>query len=491
MSQCPHLQKLNQQHDLHQQSSTQHPSPNDPVANLTTSSSTESYPLREIPRSTHVDVSLSILFSQGFKFIKNECDKLKTDIFQSRLGGESTIFMFGEEAAKLFYDESKFKRKGVAPITIRKSLLGDGGAHGLDGEAHRERKAIFMSLMTPDCLEMFNKYMTQAWEDRIRTWPEKKKVILLHEVSEIFTIGICKWAGVPLQEDEVKRRANDLFLMVDAFGSVGPRNWKGILARKRAEHWMKDLVRKIRDEEVVPPKKSSAYVFSFHQDGNGERLSEQIAAVEILNSMRPTLAVGYFVVFAALTLHKYPEYRNQLRTASDEELEQWVQEVRRVYPFAPCMGAYTRRAFDWKGYHFPEGQRVVIDFYGTNHDPRSWATPEEFNPDHFKTWNRSAYNFIPHGGGGFEGHRCAGEWLAINLLKISTKILVNRVEYRVPNQDLSFPMTRMPTICKSHFIMDQVRLIPGSAQDMEIPAEPEGAFDTKRDPFGVQKQAET
>jgi fatty-acid peroxygenase len=135
-----------------------------------------------------------------------------------------------------------------------------------------------------------------------------------------------------------------------------------------------------------------------------------------------------------------------------------VQEVRRYYPFAPFIGAVTRKHFEWKGYRFPKGRLVVLDLYGTNHDPRSWQDPDRFWPDRFRDWNGSPFNFVPQGGGDFfAGHRCAGEWITIQQLKIATEFLVNEIDYRVvPGQDLNFSMIRIPTLPKSGFILDRV-----------------------------------
>jgi fatty-acid peroxygenase len=63
-------------------------------------------------------------------------------------------------------------------------------------------------------------------------------------------------------------------------------------------------------------------------------------SVELLNALRPTVAVAWFVTFAALALRQYPERRRKLRTdgSHGDRLEMFVQEVRRFYPFFPVVG---------------------------------------------------------------------------------------------------------------------------------------------------------
>lgn len=50
-------------------------------------------------------------------------------------------------------------------------------------------------------------------------------------------------------------------------------------------------------------------LFAMHTDLEGNLLDEQIAAVEVINVLRPTVAVSRFIVFCALALHQYPGYR--------------------------------------------------------------------------------------------------------------------------------------------------------------------------------------
>lgn len=43
------------------------------------------------------------------------------------------------------------------------------------------------------------------------------------------------------------------------------------------------------------------------------------------------------------------------------------------------------------------------------------------------------------------------------VMKASLNLLVNKIEYEVPKQDLSFSMTKMPTLPESGFIMNKIK----------------------------------
>jgi fatty-acid peroxygenase len=78
--------------------------------------------IQPIPKEKGLDHTLNLLL-EGYHFIQNRCDRLDTDIFRTRLLGKSVICMTGAEAAKLFYDPERFRRKGAAPKRIQKTLF--------------------------------------------------------------------------------------------------------------------------------------------------------------------------------------------------------------------------------------------------------------------------------------------------------------------------------------------------------------------------------
>jgi fatty-acid peroxygenase len=137
-----------------------------------------------------------------------------------------------------------------------------------------------------------------------------------------------------------------------------------------------------------------------------------------------------------------------------------VQEVRRFYPFFPSVAARVRRTFTWRGYRFPKGTRVLLDLYGTNHDGRVWGQPDAFIPKQFYGWDGSAYNFISQGGGDhLLGHRCAGEWITISLMKVAMDFLTRSISYTVPPQNVRINLSRMSSIPGSQFVIRKVRLV--------------------------------
>ncbi len=108
--------------------------------------------MSSMPRDPAFDSTLALL-NDPYRFIGNRCKRLKSNLFQTRLLLQPTICMTGAEAAELFYDSRRFTRIGAAPEPVRATLFGKGGVQGLDGHPHQHRKAMFLSLLTPQRVE--------------------------------------------------------------------------------------------------------------------------------------------------------------------------------------------------------------------------------------------------------------------------------------------------------------------------------------------------
>ncbi|MDF2067756.1 cytochrome P450 [Bacillus sp. Cr_A10] len=413
----------------------------------------------QMPREEGIDHSLSFL-REGYLYIPNRRKSFSSNVYETRLLGQKAICIGGKEAAEIFYDDEKFLRNGVAPKRVQKTLFGVGGVQSLDNEAHRHRKEMFMSLMTPDKLEELKNITKKQWENAVNKWELTDEVILYEESKEILCRTACEWAGVPLKEEEVKERTIQLGLLFESPTAIGQKHWKGRHARKNLEEWVAGLIEQVREGQLKPKEGSALHTISIHQDLKGELLDIEIAAVEVVNIIRPIVAIAIYINFTALAIHHHPEERGKLKVANNQYAQMFVQEVRRYYPFFPLVAAKVKNEFVWNGYTFEKGTLTLLDLYGTNHDAELWDNAEVFNPERFSNWKGSPFNFIPQGGGDYLlGHRCAGEFVTIEVMKVTLDYLVNKFKYDLPEQDLSYSMVSMPSIPHSKIILTNVERI--------------------------------
>jgi len=401
----------------------------------------------------YMDSSLLLLL-EGYKFISNWGRKYHTDVFETYLMGKKVICIRGPQASQIFYDERRFIRENATPMRVKKTLTGENGVQGLDGAEHRHRKMMFLSIMNPDNLALLRKILLKQWILISQKWEREESVVLFDEMQEMLCKVACQWAGVPLRKSEVKLRADDLGKMIDGFGAIGPRYWEGRCSRKRTENWISDIIDKIRNYQITPRIGSAAYIIAWHYDQSGKLLSKQVAAVELINILRPIVAIATYITFGALAMHQHPECYRKLRLGDERYVSMFTQEVRRLFPFTPFVGAVVKKDFIWKSHIFKKGTLVLLDVYGINHDPRIWDWPNKFYPERFYDWEENAFDFIPQGGGkASKGHRCAGELVTIQVMEDSFRFLARNLSYRVPPQNLKISLRRIPTLPKSRFII--------------------------------------
>ncbi|MFI0999482.1 cytochrome P450 [Streptomyces galbus] len=410
----------------------------------------------QTPRRPWADHTLPLL-AEGYAWLPNRMRESPDQVVRTRLMGRPVLAVRGPEAVRFFYDERHVRRHGALPEPVRGTLFGKGAVHTLDGDAHRARKSLFLPLLQVERIAGLVEEVTAAWDEAVTSWTGRPGVVLFDEAAVVLTRGVCRWAGVPLRDDEAEPLARDLVALVDGFATAGPRHWRARRARGRQEARLAALVEDVRSGAVSAREDSVLDRVARHREASGQLLEPGTAAVELLNVIRPTVAVSWFVAFAAHALHRWPQHRERLRAGDTAYAAAFVHEVRRFYPFAPFLGGLAATDLTWNGAHLPEGGLVLLDVYGQNHDEKLWGDPYTFRPQRFLEHPVGADELIPQGGGDPRtGHRCPGEGLTIGLLE-ALAIRLARLEYTVPAQDLTISLQRIPARPRSGFAVTGVR----------------------------------
>jgi fatty-acid peroxygenase len=418
--------------------------------------STVLYVHRAIPQADGFDNTTALL-GEGYRFIGNRCDELGSDIFSTRLMLRRVVCVRGEAAARMFYQPGRFTRQRAVPMNTLALLQGHGSTHMLDGQMHRVRKAMMMSLQSPASRQRLVDLAEREWRSRFERWPRQRHLVLLQEAQAVLCRAACAWAGVPLNIEEEVLRTAEFSAMIDGAGAVGPRNWLGLALRRHTEQWALDHILAVRAGRPTDPDSPLA-VLAFHRDADGEVLSNADAAVELINLLRPVVAVARYIVFGALAMHTHPEWRTRLASGDDAAASNFVEEVRRYYPFFPAIGGRANHSFEWQGLQFDKDDWVLLDVYGTNRHPATWPDADLFRPERFEGREASGFDLIAQGGGdAARGHRCPGEALTVELTRSALRLLAGEIGYTVPEQDLEVDLARMPALPASGFVIEGVR----------------------------------
>ncbi|WP_207099423.1 cytochrome P450 [Paracoccus shandongensis] len=406
------------------------------------------------PRLPGPDHTLRFL-RQGYRFIGDGCDRLGSDWFRARLMLRPVICGRGADAARLIYDPDLFTRRGAMPPTVLRLLQDKGSVQLLDGAPHRHRKALFTGLLMTDGAERsFLALFENEWRLALRDWTARGRVTLFDAVNLVLTLAVFRWAGVPL--DDPARMAGDLSSAVENSGRIGPRMWLALARRNRVERRIRRIIDRARTTGAAGD--TALHRIAGFRDADGAPLSPNQATVELINILRPTVAIGRYLVFAALALHRHPAWRDALRGASPDAYARFAEEVRRFYPFFPAIGGIARRDFRHGGLAVSKGDWMMVDLFGICHDPRLFPAPGDFDAGRALSWRDFGFDFVPQGAGDpHGGHRCPGERLTVAAIARATRLLVEAMDYTVPPQDLTVRLSRIPALPESGMVIAEIR----------------------------------
>ncbi|MFJ7280321.1 cytochrome P450 [Kitasatospora sp. NPDC098663] len=394
-----------------------------------------------------VDRTLPLLL-HGYAWLPEQLRRHDGPALRTRLPRRPAVALHGPEAVRFFYDERHIHRAGVLPEPVRSTLFGHGAVHGLDGPEHQLREAMFLGLLAdPHRVDQLVDSVGAAWDQSVPLWRERGRIVLLDAVADVLTAGVARWAGLTLRDDEVPTPARDLVAMVDGFATLGPRHWRARLAHRRRERELAGLIEAVRDGSIDVPAGSAVQTVAQHRDADGAPLNPRVAAMELLNILRPTVAVCWFAAFAAHALHRWPDNRERLAKDDPGFATAFAQEVRRFYPFAPFVAGRAATDLTFAGEPIPAGTMVLLDLYGHQHDPALWGDPYAFRPQRFLDTP-----LIPQGGDPATGHRCPGEAIVVGLLELLAPRLA-RLDYTVPDRDLAIPLSRVIARPDSGFVI--------------------------------------
>jgi fatty-acid peroxygenase len=381
-------------------------------------------------------------------------------VVKARLLNKEVIAIYGKEAAKKFYDPRNFKREGAMPKIVLKTLFGENGVQTLDGQAHEHRKTIFMDLMTPKRMEEYHRILDKNLTQKLDR--QQGQFELFDLAKDVLFRSICEWAGIDLSQltkKEVDQLAEYQISMISSAVTNPATHIKGIDNRKKSEKWAQSLIENARINPVAGKEDVALYAFAKATDDHGELLPIDVAAVELLNVIRPTVALTVWIALMGHALFSRPDIYQRLHAEFDQLQDSFIQEMRRYYPFFPMLPAFAIQDVEVDGYLIPKDSWVVLDLYGTNHDDRMIETPEVFRISRYLGKEKhisydEEYEMIAQGGGEFKTmHRCAGEWITLHTLRVFSDQLVNKYQFSIPEQDWNIPMNQFPTYPKSKALL--------------------------------------
>ncbi|OYW51610.1 MAG: hypothetical protein B7Z31_13800, partial [Rhodobacterales bacterium 12-65-15] len=304
--------------------------------------------MQKLPRLAGLDHSAALL-RQGYGFIPDACDRLGSDGFRARIMLRDVVCLRGPEAVALVYSDT-VTRQGSVPGTVLRLLQDKHSVQQQDGAAHRHRKALFLRMLMQDgaVTALRDQFRTRLAAARAE-WRTEAEVVLIEAINPVLTDAVCAWVGLP-DLPRPNGLADTLYRMSDRAGGFGPATWAALWRRSGVERWLRGLIADARAGTVAVRKDTPLCQLIAHRDPDGNPLDDATLAVELLNILRPVVAIGRYIAFAAMHLGRAPGWRDRLHGGDPALAESFAEEVRRLSPFFPAVGAITLRPVEWQGH---------------------------------------------------------------------------------------------------------------------------------------------
>lgn len=418
--------------------------------------------MKQVPETKIKLTEIPNLFDKGYHFLMELREEVDAPVVRVNFLTEQIIAVYGEEAAREFYDPTKFKREGAMPKSILKPLFGQDAVQTLDGEEYEHRKKYFMNLMTPERMKNYRKILKRNLSEKL---DKQHGEFNLFDLANIVLFdSISEWAGINLEDydsEEVKELVKNQIPMISNEISSPTNPVKGITDLNELEEWAEKLIKEARENPNPEKENLALYIFANATDLEEELLPIQVAAIELLNIIRPTVRLTVWMALMGHALFAKKDVYEELKADFNNLQDPFIQEMHRYYPFLPALPAIAVEDVEINGYPIPKNSWVILDLYGGNHDERTIDHPGDFDIKRYLDESNGLsyeeeYEMIGQVGGKYsEMYHPTNESIAFQSMRVFSDHLVNEHQFTVPEQDWTIPMNRFPTYPKSKALLSK------------------------------------
>ncbi|MDI9901412.1 cytochrome P450 [Rhodococcus sp. IEGM 1409] len=399
------------------------------------------------------------------------------DVFEIDIVGQKIVVVGGGSAAAEVFDEARFAKAVVPPLSSLRELAGDGLFTAFNTEpAWAQAHNVLMPAFSQSSMRSYHDTMVECVDQLCGYWTIQAGKGLVDVSSDMnrLTLEVIGRTGFGYSFDSfasgrhpfvesmtralsyVSQTANDLPVIREILGRKAMRqNPKDIALMKRTV------------DDVIAARRSGA---SPRQDDllqrmlenpdpdTGELLSDQ----SIRNQVLTFLIAGHettagLLSFALHYMSLNPEMVERARAEVDKVrgsggetlhfeqvaklryLRRIIDETLRLWPSGPAFFRKARQATTLSGFPIGKGQTILVVLLALHTDPKLWGDDAAtFDPDRFlpeSVRGRPAHAYKPFGVG---ARACIGRQFALHEAVLALAQILTRFDIAaVPGYELS------------------------------------------------------
>ncbi len=136
-------------------------------------------------------------------------------------------------------------------------------------------------------------------------------------------------------------------------------HFKGVENRKKSEKWAQRLMEEARENPVAGKENVALYAFANATDLKGHLLPLDIASVELLNIIRPTVALTVWAALMGHALFSRPDLYQQLKNDFSGTARSVYSGNASVLSIFPNVTRLSLKDVEVDGYRIPKDSWVI------------------------------------------------------------------------------------------------------------------------------------
>jgi cytochrome P450 len=414
----------------------------------------------KLPGSTGLPlVGESLRFMRGpYAFVDAGVRKYGS-VYKTHLLGRPCAVVTGPAAAELFVDHAKVQREGSQPPNVFALFAGPTVPH-LDGDAHRERKAILMQAFTRSAITAYLPAMQAHVEAAFERWVGKGRMRWMDDLQRLSIESVCgsilgARTGPRVEELVAHYRTLDLAFTALPLKLPGTAYSKGLEALAAILRCYRAI---IAEHRAKPADDGLSRILS-HVTQGGAKIGDDEAAREVHHLVIAGRIVWSHLATLIIELDRNPAVLAKLveeiqkgsprgaitleQRAALPYLKNVVLEVKRMSPVVPGVFGLAKQDIQFEGHVIPKGWMLLLGLRKSHEMGSVYDHPERFDPDRFADGRaeheKHPHGFFPHGPGAFAtSHHCVGTDYATTLTEVFAIVLSRGYVWKLSPQDLGY-----------------------------------------------------
>jgi cytochrome P450 family 135 len=368
--------------------------------------------------------------------VMDRCARRYGEAFTLRLAGRRLVFVADPEVVKTVLTAPPEIAPSGTNATPIAPLLGDNSLLVLTGPDHLRHRRLLLPQFHGRELEAHAALVEELAAAAVARWPDRARM-RLHPRIQAITLEVILRVVFGVGAERLERtRAAILELLAEATRPTAFRRRRRRPGGRLGEQL--ERVHRLLDEEIAahrgdPALDERSDVLSLMlraRDDEGRGMTD----AELRDELVTLLIAGHETTATATAwalerLMRTPAAMERLVAeveAGEEEryLEAVVHETLRLRPVLGVTVRQLQAPLEAGPLVLPQGARIALALWLTNHNPRVYDEPERFVPERFVGRKPDTYRWVPFGGG---IRRCIGASFAQLEMKIVLRTVLREM----------------------------------------------------------------